>query len=120
MTDPNVPRRLPDIVYRKADPATVANLITLADAVRDAHALYLFRFYGHSPMADVSAAQATLAAAKKALRAAWLLAPESERQDARWGATTHGIRRGDCPHAAVSSREHLEDLLDLPYPTETP
>ena len=77
------------------------DLVALADAVRDAHALYLFRFYGRSTIADTSAAQTTLAAAKKALRSAWLAAPKAVRAEALRCVSTHWVRSGDCPHAAV-------------------
>ena len=92
------------------------DLVTLADTVRDAHAEYLYRFYGRSTIADTSAAQIRLATAKRALRAAWMRAPKNERTNALASASTHCVRSGDCPHAAVSSRERLEDLINLPCP----
>ena len=92
------------------------DLVALADAVRDAHALYLFRFYGRSTITDTSAAQATLAVAKKVLRSAWLAAPKAARDEALRNVSTHWVRSGDCPHAAVSSRERPEDLINLPTP----
>ena len=96
------------------------HLVTLADAVRDAHAEYLYRFYGRSTMADSSAAKIRLDAAKKSLRAAWLTAPAWVRFQAVARASTHTVKRGDCPHAAISSRQRLDDLINLPCPTETP
>jgi hypothetical protein len=96
------------------------HLVTLADAVRDAHAEYLFRFYGRSTISNVTAAKIRLDAAKKSLRAAWLNAPAWVRLQALAAATKHAVKCGGCPHAAVSSRERLEDLINLPTPAETP
>ena len=93
-----------------------ADLVTLADAVRDAHAVYLRTCYCRTPMSESVAARACLGAAKQALRAAWMRAPKSARAEALCNASTHSVVSGDSPFGAVSSRKRLEDLINLPTP----
>ena len=96
------------------------DLVALADAVRDAHADYLRTCYCRTPMSESIDARARLGAAKQALRAAWMRAPKSARTEALHSASAHSVVSGDSPFGAVSSRKRLEDLINLPYPTETP
>lgn len=92
-------------------------LLALADAVRDAHARLLWAVHGHRhPMSESIAARADLTATKQALRAAWLDSTKAERGEALRSASTHGVKCGDSPFAAISSRERLEALVNLPLP----